>query len=194
MNLLDAAFESVPRAGFLPSSQASFSRLDIPLPIGFGQTNSQPSTVKMMLEWLDVEPGHKILDVGSGSGWTTALLSRLTGPEGRVYGVEAIPELVEFGARSNARAGITNAEFFLAGRHYGLPKFAPYDRILVSASADAVPKDLLEQLSGGGKIVIPIKDDVLEIEKTAPSSYEILTHSGFRFVPLVTPTGGIVRR
>src|SRR5262245_18994624 len=91
------AFTAMPREGFLPSAERTSARYDGPLPIGHGQTNSQPSTVRAMLRLLDVQEGHKVLDVGCGSGWTTALLAHLTGPSGRVLGVELEPELVEFG-------------------------------------------------------------------------------------------------
>src|SRR3954452_4228056 len=92
-----AAFAAMPREWFLPAGQRKRAAFDGPLPIGHGQTNSQPRTVEAMLRLLDVKPGQKVLDVGCGSGWTTALLARLTGPRGRVLGVELEPDLVEFG-------------------------------------------------------------------------------------------------
>jgi protein-L-isoaspartate(D-aspartate) O-methyltransferase len=173
------------REGFLPSDMADQSGLDSPLPIGFGQTNSQPTTVKLLLEWLEVEPGNKILDVGSGSGWTTALLSRLTGPKGKVYAVEVVPQLVDFGRANCKRLGITNAEFHKAGKQLGLPRYAPYDRILVSAAAREVPQQLTGQLVPGGKMIIPVGYDVLEIEKTKDSRLDVIPHGGFAFVPLI---------
>lgn len=179
------AFKTIARESFLPHEVKDDAHIDAPLPIGFGQTNSQPTTVRMMLQWLEVEPGNKILDVGSGSGWTTALLSYLAGPKGKVYAVEKIPELVEFGRENAQRAGIKNAKFFQAAKAFGLPKYAPYDRILVSASAEKLPNDLIKQLEIGGKMVIPVQYDVLEIEKAGTDSFETITHSGFRFVPLV---------
>ena len=103
VDAVDAAFVAVPRAGFLPRAGVDRSSFDGPIPIGHGQTNSQPRTVAHMLRLLDVRPGHRVLDVGSGSGWTTALLAYLTGPTGRVLGVERVPELVTVGA-ANLRA------------------------------------------------------------------------------------------
>src|SRR4051812_9944700 len=91
---LDAAFAAAPREAFLPASHHRFAGVDEPLPIGHGQTNSQPSTVRRMLSLLDVEPGQRVLDVGSGSGWTTALLAHLVGPGGSVVGVERYADLV----------------------------------------------------------------------------------------------------
>lgn len=185
MDRVAKAFRDVPRENFLPAGLKEEADLDIPLGIGHGQTNSQPTTVRMMLEWLDVKPGNKVLDVGSGSGWTTALLAYLTGPKGKVYAVERIPQLVEFG-RSNVKSlGIKNAEFFRAGDRYGLSKFAPYDRILVSASAKKMPEELLEQLDPGGKLIIPVVSNIWEITKRPGGSFEHELHPGFSFVPLI---------
>src|SRR5665213_784816 len=103
MPAIDEAFRTIQRRDFLPADLQEQAYIDAPIPIGFGQTNSQPSTVRMMLEWLDPQPGDKILDVGSGSGWTTALLSYLVEPNGQVYAVEKIPELVAFG-RENCQS------------------------------------------------------------------------------------------
>lgn len=184
MDRVEEAFNSVPRENFLPE-YAKGRYIDVPLPIGFGQTNSQPTTVRMMLEWLQVEEGNTVLDVGSGSGWTTALLSNLVGPSGKVCAVELIPELVEFGRDNCQRFGVRNAKFHQAGEAFGLPKCAPYDRILVSASARELPEELLDQLKVGGKMVIPVGRDILEIEKLSEDNTEIATHHGFVFVPLI---------
>lgn len=187
MGSIDQAFAATPRQNFLPDEVLGEADIDTALPIGFGQTNSQPYTVRLMLEWLEVEPGDKVLDVGSGSGWTTALLSYLVGPKGKVYAVEIVPELVEFGRANCQRLGLKNVEFYKAGKTYGLPRHAPYDRILVSASAKQPPPELLNQLKPGGKIVIPIYDDILEIEKLTEDKYETIAHYGFVFVPLIKP-------
>ncbi len=186
MNSVAGALKNVPRRNFVPEDYQDQADWDVALPIGFGQTISQPYTVGLMLEWLEVEAGNKVLDVGSGSGWTSALLSYLVGPKGRVYAVEIIPELVDFGRANCQRIGIKNARFYQAGKTFGLPRFAPYDRILVGA-ADGVPKELLDQLNIGGKMIIPSKNDILEIEKTSSNNYETITHPGFVFVPLVQP-------
>src|SRR5215510_985333 len=106
MDRVAEAFAAVPREGFLRDRDRSSAAYDGPLPIGHGQTNSQPRTVESMLRLLDVKPGHKVLDVGSGSGWTTALLARLTGPTGRVLGVELEPELADFGSANLDSCGL----------------------------------------------------------------------------------------
>src|SRR5688572_33158348 len=106
---VDEAFAAVPRRDFLPARQHPFAGLDQALDIGYGVTNSQPTTVRNMLELLDAQPGDRVLDVGSGSGWTTALLAHLVGPTGSVVGVERIPELVE-ASRANLGDRRPNAE------------------------------------------------------------------------------------
>lgn len=169
----------------MPSGLRGMAGFDVAQPIGFGQTISQPTTVRRMLEWLDVQPGERALDVGSGSGWTTALLSRLAGVAGKVYAVEVIPELVEFGRDNCQRLGIMNAQFYEAGKAVGLPEFAPFDRILVSASAAKLSAGLTEQLKPEGKMVVPVLQEILEIEKDADGKLGIKSHPGYVFVPLV---------
>jgi protein-L-isoaspartate(D-aspartate) O-methyltransferase len=183
-SLVSKAFAEVDRADFVLSGYRNSADLDIPLPISEGQTISQPTTVQMMLKWLDVRPGDKVLDVGSGSGWTTALLAKIVGTKGEVYAVERIPELKRFGEKNCQKAGIKNIKFFLAGNRLGLPKFAPFDRILVSAAAKKLPNSLINQLKIGGKLVIPIENSVFEIKKRK-SKLESIEHRGFIFVPLI---------
>ena len=185
MDRIDKAFAKYPRYKFLPQELRERSNLDMPLSIGFGQTNSQPSTVKTMLRWLDTEAGQKILDVGSGSGWTAALLSCLVGPKGRVFAVEKIKQLKEFGENNCYKVGATNIKFHIAQQQLGWQHHAPYERILVSAAAEYLPKSLFDQLAVGGIMIIPIKNDIFEIHKTSGTSQEIFIHSNFVFVPLV---------
>jgi protein-L-isoaspartate(D-aspartate) O-methyltransferase len=185
MDTIDQAFQKIHREDFVPESVRDQAYIDAPLPIGSGQTISQPYTVHLMLEWLDAKSGEIIMDVGSGSGWTTALLSKIVGPKGKIFAVEIIPELLKFGHDNCKNAGIKNAQFFKAGKEYGLPKYSPYDRILVSASAKELPQELLTQLKVGGKLIIPVQDDILEITKISKHDFTSVTHPGFIFVPLV---------
>lgn len=185
MDRFSEAFQRTPREYFLPDEVYEQAYHDVALPIGFGQTNSQPTTVRWMLEWLEPEESDTVLDVGSGSGWTSALLSRLVEPDGVVYAVEKIPELVEIGRENCRRLGIENIRFHRAGDAYGLPEYAPYDRILVSATAEEVPQELLDQLKPGGRLVIPVGQSIRIIEKTPEGAYETSERSGFLFVPLV---------
>jgi protein-L-isoaspartate(D-aspartate) O-methyltransferase len=186
MDKVAEAFVKYPRENFLPEDIKSESDWDSPLPIGYGQTNSQPSTVMTMLEWLDVQPGQKALDIGSGSGWTTALLAYLVGDKGNVVATERIPELVKFGKDNCYMLGIGNVEFFQASQEFGREKDGPYDRILVSASAGEVPKTLLKQLAKNGIMVIPVKNSIWIIKKDGKGKITSTEHPGFVFVPLLT--------
>lgn len=184
---LDAAFERIRRADFLPPEQHGFAREDAALPIGYGQTNSQPSTVREMLDLLDVERGQRVLDVGCGSGWTTALLGDLVGADGEVVGVEIVPELVTCG-RENVRSYAmpwTCVE--QAGEGVlGVPERAPYDRVLVSAEASRVPHELVEQLVVGGVMVVPVRGRMTVVRRTAGEP-EVRQEGWYSFVPLIEP-------
>lgn len=182
---IDEAFRKTPREMFLPADKRPFAQEDRPINIGDGQTNSQPSTVRRMIEWLDVQPRQRILDVGSGSGWTSALLAHLVGTRGRVYAVEKLPRLVDFGRTNCEALNIENIEFHQAGKHLGLPQEAPFDRILVSAGAEELPLELIDQLKPDGVMVIPVHFSILVIRKHVDETLNIDTYSGFAFVPLV---------
>jgi protein-L-isoaspartate(D-aspartate) O-methyltransferase len=178
------AFAAVPREMFLPERERRSAAYDEPLPIGHGQTNSQPRTVESMLRLLDVKPGHKVLDVGSGSGWTTALLATLTGPSGRVLGVELEPELVEFGSANLDACDLPWASIHEARPGVlGLPSAAPYHRILVSAMALELPEDLVDQLHTGGVMVIPVHGTMLRVARSMRGT-SVTRHGSYRFVPL----------
>jgi protein-L-isoaspartate(D-aspartate) O-methyltransferase len=181
------AMAAVPRSRFLPRAQRFFAPVDAPLPIGHGQTSSQPSTVREMLELLDVREGDRVLDVGSGSGWTTAILARLCGPSGTVLGVERVPDLVAFGAANVARAGVPWAQVVAATSGVlGVPDRGPYDRILVSAEAEALPQALLDQLDAGGVMVVPVGGRMLRAQRTA-DGVQVSESGHYRFVPLIDP-------
>ena len=178
------AFTAVPRAGFLPAGERRREAYDGPLPIGHGQTNSQPRTVADMLRLLDVPVGARVLDVGSGSGWTTALLAHLVGPDGRVDGVEIEPDLVTFGSANLAATGQPWASVREAEPGVlGLPAGAPYDRVLVSAEARELPASLVDQLAVGGVLVVPVRGTMLRVVK-APGGTTVTRHGSYRFVPL----------
>ncbi|MFA5021489.1 MAG: protein-L-isoaspartate(D-aspartate) O-methyltransferase [Patescibacteria group bacterium] len=180
------AFYKIKRRDFLPADLVSQESLNAPLPIGHGQTISQPLTVAFMFELLKPELGQKIVDIGSGSGWTTALLAEIVGPGGTVYAVERVPELEKFGQKNVSKYNFSNVEFFCQDGAKGLPEKAPFDRIIVAAAAYEVPKALKDQLKIGGRLVIPVADQSLRlIEKTGKNEYQERTYPGFTFVPLI---------
>ena len=182
------AFKCCDRILFVPDALQSETYGDYPLPIGEGQTISQPATVAIMLELLQPETGNKILDIGSGSGWTTALLASIVGKEGFVEGLERIPFLVQFSRKNLQKAHINNASITLADPStLGKPGNF-YDRILVSASAKNMPKSLLNQLKNGGILVIPIENSVWRFTKNTDGTIDAYELPGFCFVPLIVPS------
>jgi len=179
------AFLRVDRRDFvLPEYQAQAYE-DYPLPIGFEQTISQPYTVAFMLELLGPKEGEKVLDVGAGSAWTTALLAHMVGFKGKVYGTELVPELVEFGKENLAKYEFPQAKILQAKKRVlGLSDKAPFDKILVSAIAREVPQKLLDQLQKDGVMVLPVENTVVRIQKIPGTKPEIQHFEGFVFVPL----------
>ncbi len=185
MDAVEAAFEAVPRSGFLPRGARFRARFDVPIMIGHDQTCSQPSTVRAMLRLLEVRPGDRVLDVGSGSAWTTALLAHLTGPTGSVIGVELVPQLAAWGAENLARTAFTWASVHqsLLGV-LGWPAQAPYDRVLVSAEARSLPGALVDQLADGGRLVVPV-DGTMVLGVRRGDDLVTSEHGSYRFVPLL---------
>jgi protein-L-isoaspartate(D-aspartate) O-methyltransferase len=182
---VSAAFGAVPREEFLPVGSRGQASYDGPIPIGHGQTNSQPRSVAAMLRLLDVRPGQRVLDVGAGSGWTTALLGHLVGPTGLVVGVELVPELATWGEQNVRRTSGAWASVRLAEPGVlGVPGKAPYDRILVSAEPGRVPGELLDQLADPGRIVLPVAG-VMTVVDRSDGEDRISEHGRYRFVPLL---------
>lgn len=177
---------AVSRLLFLPQEQQAYADVDEPLPIGHGQTNSQPSTVLEMLELLEVPPGASVLDVGCGSGWTTAILARLVGETGRVVGVERIPELAVRARQAVDAQHMPWAQVRQAVPGVlGLPDEGPYDRILVSAQAGSMPSELVDQLAPGGTMVVPVGWAMHRVRKDASGRVRDTTHGYYSFVPLI---------
>jgi protein-L-isoaspartate(D-aspartate) O-methyltransferase len=177
---------AVDRRGFLPRSQRAASSHDRPLAIGHEQTCSQPSTVAAMLRLLRVPRVCSVLDVGAGSGWTTALLAHLVGPDGEVLGVELVPEIAAWGAANVARQETPWARVVQAGRGtLGSPRDGGWQRILVSASPDELPAELVDQLAPGGRMVIPVRHAMVLVERSDDGTVRTTEHGTYSFVPLV---------
>ena len=161
--VLKSAFLNVDRHYFIHEANNHYAGDDKPISIGFGQTNSQPRTVAMMLEWLQPKSGQTILDIGCGSGWTSALLGNIVGPSGQVIGLDRIPELTQFAEQNIERFNMTHVRIQIATNQLGLPG-QTFDRILVSAAAEAFPQELLDQLKPNGTMVIPVNNHIFVIK------------------------------
>ena len=178
------AMAVIRRSDFLPDDQRGFAAQDRPLPIGHGQTNSQPRTVAAMLALLAVPPSARVLDVGAGSGWTTALLGCLVGPRGSVIGVELEESLAVWGAGNIAGYGMNWVRLYPAADGLGRPADGPYDRILVSAAAREIPAALVDQLTPTGRMVIPVRSQMYLVHPDGLGGWIWTTHGSYQFVPL----------
>ncbi|MEW5805235.1 MAG: protein-L-isoaspartate O-methyltransferase [Patescibacteria group bacterium] len=220
--LIISAFEKIDRKDFVPKQFENEAYGDYPLSIGQGQTISQPYTVAFMLELLQPQPGEKILDIGAGSGWTTALLAYIISQQGstnyqllrrgrirawrtiskeipisnnqnelgKVYAIEVIPELCEFGAQNCNKYKFVSdgvAKFFCQDGNLGLKDYAPFDKILASAalSKKELPQAWKDQLKVRGRIVCPIMNSIFVFDKIKQDKWQEEEHYGFNFVPLV---------
>jgi protein-L-isoaspartate(D-aspartate) O-methyltransferase len=188
-----SAFKKIRRVDFLPARLAPSADLDEPLPIGHGQTNSQPFTVAFMMEKLQPRPGDRILDVGCGSGWTSALLAEIVGKKGRVYGIEVVPELAKLAETNIKKYDFTatgRVKIFTGDGRCGLEGFAPFDKISVSAATEKIPEPLLAQLKIGGRMILPLGRQskvqaLVLIEKIEDGELKRTEFPGFMFVPLI---------
>jgi protein-L-isoaspartate(D-aspartate) O-methyltransferase len=181
-----AAMRKVPRHLFVPAESQHEAYEDHPIPIGFGQTISQPYIVAFMTEALCIEPGQVVLEIGVGCGYQSAVLAEIAS---EVYGMEIVAPLAPRAAATLASLGYTNVHVRAGDGNQGWPEHAPYDRVLVAASAPAgIPPALVEQLCDGGIIAIPVGDwnqDLHVVRKRGPA-LETITTMGVRFVPLVS--------
>jgi len=183
-HVLDA-LRAVPRAGFVPSHLARRAYQDEPLPIPRGQVTTQPSLVAKMVEALGLTGSGRVLEIGAGYGWQTALLARLGG---FVWAVERFADVAEAARENLARFGVTNAEVIEGDGTEGLPEHAPFDAILVAAAFPSVPRPLEEQLAAGGHLVQPVSpggaEEVVLFEKGPSGLVPLRVVAGARFVKL----------
>jgi protein-L-isoaspartate(D-aspartate) O-methyltransferase len=191
--LVEKAMRRVPREEFLPEALRDDAYVDSPLPIGEGQTISAPHMVAIMAEQLDLVPGMKVLEIGSGSGYHAAVCAEVVAPDGHIYTVERISSLASFAENNLKRTGYSSLVTVVFGDgSNGLPEHAPYDRIFVAAGAPDVPEPLTEQLADGGKMLIPVggkfyQDLIRVVRKGKNVTKENL--GGCVFVPLIGEHG-----
>ena len=183
------AFEIIDRSLFVPSEYASQAYADSPLPIGDGQTISQPYIVALSLQELAPLPGQRVLDVGAGSGYQTALLACMTG---EVFAVERVEQLARRASKLLEKLKISNAHIHIGDGSLGLVEHAPFDRIVCGAASPKVPKAWIEQLADGGRIVLPIGGrDIQTLVRIDKIGSKLATQEicGVRFVPLLGEQG-----
>jgi protein-L-isoaspartate(D-aspartate) O-methyltransferase len=188
--ILDA-FREVPREKFISDEFAHLAYGDHPLPIEAGQTISQPYIVALMIQAADIAPGDKVLEVGAGSGYAAAVISRIAT---QVIGVERQPELVEVARERIRRLGYMNVQILEGDGTKGWPQEAPFNAILAAASGSHVPQPLIDQLAPGGRIVMPVGDPgwvqhLVKVTKGRDGRLQQSDLGGVRFVPLIGEEG-----
>jgi protein-L-isoaspartate(D-aspartate) O-methyltransferase len=181
-----AAMETIPRERFVPPAARSQAYDDVPLAIGFGQTISQPYIVAYMSEVLDVRDSHRVLEIGTGSAYQTAVLARLAR---EVWTIEIVPELAAAATALLRELGLGNVHLRLGDGRSGWPDQAPFDRIMVTAAPDEIPAALIEQLAVGGRLVIPVGSQggpqwMMVVDKTGSGVVQKRTIP-VQFVPLI---------
>lgn len=184
---VESAIKSIPRHNFIPKSLLDRAYENGPLPIMNGQTISQPSVVARMTEWLDVKEGQKILEIGSGSGWQSAILSKLVGT-GKIFTIERHENLANFARENLKRSDVKNVQVIHDDGRLGLPDEAPFDRIIITAACKEIPKILFEQLALNGLLLAPVGENIQSLKllkKTTKGIVEIKNQEGYVFVPLV---------
>ena len=183
------AMERVPREFFVPEEYRSQAYEDIPLPIGEGQTISQPFIVALMTSALELRETDKVLEVGTGSGYQAAVLAELV-PRGRVVTVERIPSLAERARERLQALGYRNVDVKVVCDTLGWPDEAPYDAIIVTAASPRVPRALLDQLGDGGRMVLPVgpmeEQELVKVVRDG-DQFRMKLLGGVRFVPLIGP-------
>ena len=188
---VESALQNIPRHEFVPESELEYAYDNEPLPIMKNQTISQPGVVTRMTEWLDVKNGQNILEIGTGSGWQSAILSYLVG-SGTIYSIERHPELAKFAQENLKKLKIDNVHVILGDGTLGYSQASPYDRIIITAACTEIPLPLLDQLSENGLIIAPVggsSQSLVLLQKTPNGMFEIKNQSKYVFVPLVGKFG-----
>lgn len=182
------AFQKIDRIDFVPKAAKGEAYGNYPLAIGHGQTISQPLTVAFMLELLEPKAGEKILDIGSGSGWQTALLAQIVGEQGKVIAIERVAELKNMTEQNVAKYNFIEkgiVEVMEGDGSQGYEPMAPFDKIIAAAAAQEVPENWKKQVKVGGRIVTPVGNSIYVLDKTAADEFSEKQYFGFSFVPLI---------
>ena len=188
---IEEAFLETPREMFVPESLKNYAYVDTPLEIGSGQTISAPHMVAIMVEALDLKKGQKVLEIGAGSGYHAAIVSKIIGSKGHVYTIERFSSLAEFAKKNLENTNIKNVTVETGDGSEGLPKYAPYDRIYVTCAAPDIPPPLIEQLKDQGKLMVPVGKMICNLELIIKKGNKIISKDlgGCAFVPLVGEHG-----
>jgi len=188
---VEKAFLEVSRELFIPENLRNYAYVDTPLEIGNGQTISAPHMIAIMCEGLNLKKGQTVLEIGAGSGYHAAIVSKIIGKKGHVYTIERHNSLAENAKESLVKASIKNVTVEIGDGSCGLSKYAPYDRIYVTCAAPDVPQPLIEQLKDNGLLMVPVGDHICDLKllEKKDKKIEIRSLGGCAFVPLVGKYG-----
>jgi len=188
---IELAFLRINRELFIPKSQERYAYVDSPLQIGEGQTISAPHMVAIMCEKLDIKKGQKILEIGSGSGYHSAIVSEIVGKKGHVYTIERFSSLAKFAKKNLEKAKIDNVTVEVGDGSEGLPNYAPYSRIYVTCASPDIPPPLIDQIKDKGKILIPVGKMICELQLIIKNKEKLSIKNlgGCAFVPLIGKYG-----
>ena len=188
---VEHAFLEIPRENFIPENLSYYAYSDTPLEIGYGQTISAPHMVAIMCEDLDLKVGQNILEIGSGSGYHAAIISKIIGKEGHVFSIERISVLANFAKKNLIETGITNVDIIIGDGSIGFQEKAPYDRIYVTCAAPRIPSLLIEQLKDPGKLMVPIGNIFCSLNLLEKIGGKTIINSlcGCAFVPMIGKNG-----
>ncbi|MEK7537303.1 MAG: protein-L-isoaspartate O-methyltransferase [Patescibacteria group bacterium] len=178
------AFKNIDRKDFVLTQDKNRAYEDRPLSIGYGATISQPTTVAIMLEKLQPQSGEKILEIGTGSGYMTALLAEIAGKEGKVFSIEYVSELKGLAEFNLRKYNLGSIALFTGDGKVGLKNYSSFDRIISSASGREMPRSWKNQLTVGGRIVAPLGDELVVLDKVSKRRFKEKRYEGFIFVPL----------
>ncbi len=184
---VESAIRQIPRHNFIPESLKHRAYENSPLSLMKKQTISQPSVVSRMTEWLDLKEGQKVLEIGSGSGWQSAILAKIV-DSGKIFTVERHAKLASFAKKNLEKLGIKNVKIIHGDGSLGIPEESPFDRIIITAACKKVPDALLDQLALDGLLIAPVGEDIqslILLKKTPKGIVEIKNQKGYVFVPLL---------
>ncbi len=188
---VEKAFLDIPRENFIHEKNISYAYYDTPLEIGNGQTISAPHMVAIMCENLDLKHGQKILEIGTGSGYHAAIVSKIIGQNGLLFSIERIETLANFAKKNLKTTGINNVKVIMGDGSLGSKENSPYDRIYVTCAAPDIPPSLIDQLKDGGKLLIPVGKTIciLKLIEKNKEKVSIKNLGGCAFVPLIGENG-----
>ncbi len=188
---IEQAFLKIPRENFISENFHNFAYADNPLEIGYGQTISAPHMIAIMCEELNLKKGQKILEIGSGSGYHAAIVSKIIGKDGHVFSIERISSLANFAKKNLIKSGVKNVDIIVGDGSIGFNEKAPYDRIYITCASPRIPLILIKQLKDPGKMIVPVGNVICSLTSLEKIEGKVILNNlcGCAFVPMIGKNG-----